>query len=418
MARPTTSEVTLTLDRPNEPLEPTGPRERDSASPAGAENSTLVTGGASEPQGRAGSAPPISARDSGESIPGRAEATPPQGMNAGPASVLPAAETSGDRSGAAGASGTDTTTEPAAAPGVGKQFGNTRAALIDLVRAHVALLKLEIGEITGQVKTLAMLGGVALALSLLVANLAFTGLFLFLGEWLFGSLGWGLLLGVLLGANIIALVMFNILGVSVRKGLTSLLPALVLGVLVAILLGSNVVRTLALNARDQVLRASGPGLAHDLGPAVVGAIAGAIVLGVLGLIVGLLAGDGGDARANEQRLETAGRPGQPERAVETQSGGGRTRSAAIGLLIGVVVGAILGAVAGSVEFDWRVAVAVGLAVTLIAWLILQLVRGRKGLDVKARFDRFRPRESVEMALDTKAWVVEQWSRRRSKLEKR
>ena len=64
-----------------------------------------------------------------------------------------------------------------------------------LVRAHVELAKAEAEEIKGEVVRAAGFGAAALAALLLLAVFLPIVTMLFLGEWLFGSIGWGVLLG-------------------------------------------------------------------------------------------------------------------------------------------------------------------------------------------------------------------------------
>ena len=89
-------------------------------------------------------------------------------------------------------------TPPRASRRPASQFGATFEAGKRLLGAHVNLAKTEIGEIVDEVKRMVALGAGALGILLLAAMLLFIGGFLFLGEWLFGSIGWGVLLGFLL----------------------------------------------------------------------------------------------------------------------------------------------------------------------------------------------------------------------------
>ena len=75
-------------------------------------------------------------------------------------------------------------------PGLGEQFGRTRAALIGLIRSHINLAKAEFSEIADEIKRAAALGGIALFLLFLTGPLIVVGLLLFLGEAIFGSIGW------------------------------------------------------------------------------------------------------------------------------------------------------------------------------------------------------------------------------------
>ena len=75
------------------------------------------------------------------------------------------------------------------------QLKATRAAAVRVVRAHVDLAKAEANEIKGEALRALALGGLAAASAIFLVFLLLIGLMLFIGEWLFGSLGWGVLLG-------------------------------------------------------------------------------------------------------------------------------------------------------------------------------------------------------------------------------
>ena len=67
-----------------------------------------------------------------------------------------------------------------------------------LVMAHVELAKAEAGEIAGEVGRVAALGALAIGLVIFAVFLLVIGTSLWLGEWLLGSMGWGVLHGFLL----------------------------------------------------------------------------------------------------------------------------------------------------------------------------------------------------------------------------
>lgn len=271
-------------------------------------------------------------------------------------------------------------------PGLKEQFGRTRAAIGRLIAAHVSLLRAEIGEIVGQLKVIALLGGLLAALGLFTANLLLIGLLLFLGEWIFGSLGWGLLHGVLLLAGIMTAIAMFLVSAPGRVITGALLGALLIGVALALLLAFNLPRRGA-EALASAVRASVPTLDPTQAPVIVGIVVGALLLGILGLVMGARAG------------------GAPM---------------AIGALVGgVVIGALLGWPLGSVAFSLSGAIATALAVALVAWPILQLgLAASAGVDPGARFRRLWPRETYETALETRAWLEAEWLRRRSRLARR
>src|SRR4051812_23228318 len=83
------------------------------------------------------------------------------------------------------------------------QVGRTKNSFQRLINAHIDLLKAEISEILAQIAVIAGMGFVVLVFAFLTFTTLYIGGFLFLGEWLFGSIGWGLAHGVLFGVVII-----------------------------------------------------------------------------------------------------------------------------------------------------------------------------------------------------------------------
>ena len=84
-----------------------------------------------------------------------------------------------------------------------EQLGRVRAAARLLVEAHLALLRAELAVIGDQIKQIAAYVGGIVVLALYAVSLLAIGGTLFLGEWIFGSIGWGVLHGVLLAAGVI-----------------------------------------------------------------------------------------------------------------------------------------------------------------------------------------------------------------------
>jgi hypothetical protein len=125
-------------------------------------------------------------------------------------------------------------------PGLKHQAGATRDALLGLVRAHVDLAKAELDEIKGEIGRAAALGGAAIACLILLSLLLAIGGMLFAGEWIFGSIGWGLLLGSEL---LVAVAISAVLAALRVEHLgRDVLGALLLGVVVGLVLGFNLPR--------------------------------------------------------------------------------------------------------------------------------------------------------------------------------
>lgn len=270
----------------------------------------------------------------------------------------------------------DATAPPSDAPlGLGEQIGRTRASFKRLFQAHIGLLRAEMGEIIGQIKIIASQAGIALFVALAVGNLLFVGGFLFLGEWLFGSIGWGLAHGVLFGVAIIVVLVLGILGASARRAAVSFLLAVLTMIGLALLAGSNVGHNSASYLAEQ--------LAAPLNSAgVVALLAGALVGALLFMVP-------------SWRL------------------GGRS-GALGGLVVGAILGLPLGWLVAGAPWTWPPAVGFAITVGLLLWPFLAAVVAWPGLDPAARFAKLYPRQSIEAANETKAWLEEQWQTRRPK----
>ena len=258
-----------------------------------------------------------------------------------------------------------------------EQFGRTRSSFTRLVRAHVDLLKAEIGEILDQIKLLATLAGVALAILLFVASMLYVGGFLFLGEWLFGSIGWGFAHGILFGLALVVSLMLAIVGASAASNVGGFLAGGVVAIAVALLAGSNVgYNTATYAAQNLVSPLNSAGVVALIAGAIVSALLFALVMwravGGFGGIVG-------------------------------------------GMVIGIVLGAIVGWLVAGAPWTWPPAVGFGITIGLVAWPIVSAALAIPGLDMAERFGKLYPRQSIEAANETRAWLEEQWRNRQPKL---
>lgn len=271
-------------------------------------------------------------------------------------------------------------------PGLREQLRRTRAAATALASAHLELLKAELAAIGAEIKGIAALVGGIVALLLFALSLLAIGGALFFGEWLFGSIGWGVLHGLLLSIGGIVAMALLILDVPRRLVTQSLLWALVIGALVSVGLGMNLAHEGATRAADYVMANVIANLDPAWAPVVVAAVALGVVLGIVGVVIG------------------------------GRSGG---RGAVGGLFLGLVVGALIGAFLGGATFEGRVGVALGVTVGAVAWPALMGVgAARSGIDPAARFGKLWPRETYETALGTKAWLEQEWTKRRQRLSGR
>jgi hypothetical protein len=258
-----------------------------------------------------------------------------------------------------------------------EQFGRTRSSFSRLVRAHVDLLKAEIGEILDEIKLLATLAGVTFAILLFVASMLYVGGFLFLGEWLFGSIGWGFAHGILFGLALVVSLVLAIVGAPGGRNMGGFIVGVLVAIGVALLAGSNVgYNTASYFAQNLVSPLNSAGVVAFGAGAIVGAILLAIVMW----------------RA------VGGFPGFVG-----------------GLLIGVVLGGLIGWLIAGAPWTWPPAVGFGITIGLIAWPIASAALTLPGLDMGERFGRLYPRQSIEAANETRAWLEEQWRSRQPKL---
>ncbi|TAL08168.1 MAG: hypothetical protein EPO00_07650 [Chloroflexota bacterium] len=97
--------------------------------------------------------------------------------------------------------------------GLRDQIAAVRDAAMRLLNAHVNLARTEASEIGAEIGRVALLAGVAFGAVFVVGLLLPIGGMLFLADWLLGSMGWGVLLGVLLLLDIALVAVLVGLGV-------------------------------------------------------------------------------------------------------------------------------------------------------------------------------------------------------------
>jgi hypothetical protein len=262
------------------------------------------------------------------------------------------------------------------APGLGAQFGRTRAAFVGLFQAHVDLFKAELAEILAQLKLITAQAGCALVLLVMTGTLLYVGGFLFLGEWLFGSIGWGLAHGVLFGVAMAVILGLAILGATRGAALGSLVLAVLATIGLALLCGSNAAYNAASEIATQMaFPLDSTGSVALLSGAVIGAIVFALLLARLAGRSGLIGG----------------------------------------LFLGALLGMPIAWLIAASPWTWPPAIGFAITLGLILWPILDAVLALPGLDPAERFARLAPRQSIEAAKETRAWLEEQWQTRRQKL---
>lgn len=265
-----------------------------------------------------------------------------------------------------------------------EELRRVRGAATALARAHLDLLKAELEGILADVKVIAALAGAIVAVALFLSWLLAVGGTLFLGEWLFGSIGWGVVLGGLGSIALIVAIAMALVGSPRHVVTTPLAGAIVLGVLVAVALGANLVRRGAEQVGTRLRSGPLPDLDPHWAAPLVGVVIGAVVLGLVLLVVlGRVGGAGG---------------------------------AFGGLVLGLVAGALIGWGWAGLTFSWHGAIAIGIAVGLLAWIgLMPLAMVRAGVDPTARFRRLWPRETYESAVETREWLESEWAKRRARL---
>ncbi len=264
-----------------------------------------------------------------------------------------------------------------------------RAAFRRMLEAHLGLLRAEL-ELTG--KELAIIVGLAvgaLAIAILVGILLYVGGFLFFGELLFGSMGWGIIHGTLIGAAVIVYVGLNLAGGEVRGYGWGALIGVIVTVALAILLLSNVGN----ESGEWVRRFLVEEFQTDdlpFGDEWLVFLSGLVLGGLIGLAGGLIV-------AWRASLD------------------GRARLwAVVGLILTF---ALVGAIYLPTRYDAPDGV-LGLAIMigLIVWIATGAwLTARNGFDPEARYANLLPRESIAAFSRTKEFVFEQWERQKSRM---
>jgi len=254
-------------------------------------------------------------------------------------------------------------------PGLGAQIKAVRDAAVALGLAHVDLAKAEASAIAGEVGRVTALGALAFLLVIFAVFLLVIGISLGLGEWLLGSMGWGVIDGVLAFLAVAMAAVLVAVGIApVRIG-RALLAAIVVGILVGLVLGLHLPNQLYTLIGDQMGLAVEPGIR----PLVVGML--------LGALVGLIGGTVVAVRA-------AG------------SSGGRFATVAGLTVLGVLVGAFT-----AITFAPQVAAGIGITVAYIAWMAFMGIDvARTGIDVEALKNRFTPVQTIETSKETLEWL--------------
>ena len=257
--------------------------------------------------------------------------------------------------------------DPGEPVGLRAQLGATFGAGKRLLRAHVDLGKAELADIVDEVKRMVALIGAAIGILVVAGFLFLIGGVLFLGEWLFGSIGWGALLGFLLLADVALVLVLLALDVKAGRVGSAFVIAAVAGIAVGVVLALNLTNRGWTALGDQVAAAYNP----DTRTVLLALGISAAVLGVLGFLVQIRNGVG---------------------------------AAIGGLIAGAVVGAIIGGLT-VIAVPAQAGAAMGVLVALIAWPILAARDVmRTGVDGEALAKKFTPDATIGLTKETIEWV--------------
>jgi hypothetical protein len=213
--------------------------------------------------------------------------------------------------------------------------------------------------------------GIAVGTAIFAALLLGVGLPLFLGEWIFGSIGWGILLGVLI-----------LVAAGLSGALLALEPAIdahvgrsfafgfFVAIVVGLIFGGNLTNLAWSVLADNVAA----NLAVDSRPLVVAVLSLAILGAIVGLVIGLVRG----------------------------LGVGALGVALVGALAGVGLGFLTAAAPGP-----RVGVAIAMTVGLITWIVYMAYQlTQADWDMERLKDRYTPIRTIQATKETIAWARE------------
>ena len=238
-----------------------------------------------------------------------------------------------------------------------------------LVVAHVELAKAEAGAIAGQVGRVAALGAIAIVLVIFAVFLAVIGASLSIGEWLLGSMAWGVVHGVLLFVSVALAAVLLALGVAPGRIGRRLLAAILVGIIVGVVLG--------LDLLNQLYAAIGDATALPVEPGIRPLVVGMLLGGAIGILVGIFVA-----------------------ASMNASNGGRFVALAGSIVLGVALGAFT-----AITFGPQVGAGLGITAGYLAWIALMAADvARTGIDLEALKNRFYPVQTVETSKETLEWL--------------
>lgn len=287
-----------------------------------------------------------------------------------------------------------------------------------------------------EVKKIAVYVGLAIGVAIAAGLLLAVGLPLFLGEWIFGSIGWGILHGLLLllGIGVAAVVLA--LGLSAAALGRSLATGAITGVIVGLALGLNITNRGWGLAGDQLLPLSDPG-ARPLAAALVTLpLVAGVLTGLLNLVRALRGSESGSVGVGERVAAAfpvaifagwlsafvyaySARIAWPDLTlvgvgvagfaialvVLAVVGGWRPGFALVtGLSLGTVLGLVFAALT-AIGFGGRVGAAIGVVAGLAVWNgMMGVEMVRRGVDGEEFMKRFTPQKTIDITKETIEWV--------------
>lgn len=238
-----------------------------------------------------------------------------------------------------------------------------------LLWAHVDLAKAESAQIAGEAGKVAGLVALAIVLVIFAVFLFVIGLSLGIGEWVLGSMGWGVLHGVELFISVALAAILIALGISGRRIGGALVVAVIIGVVVGVVLG--------LDLPNRAYTAIGESANVAVDPEYRPLVVGTLLWMAIGLVVGIIL------------------------AFRIPAGAGGRFVAIAGL---VVAGAAFGAFT-SISFSPQVGAGIGIAVGYLAWIgLMALDVSRTGIDTEALKNRFTPTQTIDTSKETLEWL--------------
>jgi hypothetical protein len=254
-------------------------------------------------------------------------------------------------------------------PGLRAQLGSTLDAGKALVLAHIDLAKAEASAIGGEVGKVAGLVALAVVLVIFAVFLLVIGVSLGIGEWILGSMGWGVLHGVELFVSLALAAVLIAAGISIRRIVGAFVVAVVIGVVVGVIFG--------LDLPNRAYTAIGDATQLAVDPGYRPLVVGTLLWMAIGLLVGIVL------------------------AFRIPAGAGGRFVALAG---SVVLGAAFGAFT-SISFTPQVGAGIGIAVGYLAWIgLMALDVSRTGIDVEAMKRRFTPTQTIETSKETLEWL--------------